>query len=326
MRVAPRRTFGRSMLAPSYALVERVQGRQQRLVYVVGAATAERARLAADLRQIAHNVREVAVLHEVSETEIRHQRSVVLLVESDHANICSPDALKAFREHDAATAVLLASRSGSRTMHQLADLVRSGLDGLSVLELESFQEIRGAVARHLRFSIPRSLTDAVIPRADSSVINADSSVINIVGLCFRLGFARHAAEDIASWLQWDRKTIWRHLNQSQLRPIHDLLELGRLAHAAVRFDETFTPIGGIAENLQFDAASLRRLCKRETRMTPKQLRQHGALKTLVETVHLHRDGALGANRNTAQSGAPHCLNCPAALSPSTREYSKVVRA
>lgn len=148
---------------------------------------------------------------------------------------------------------------------------------MEIFGLDSGDELRNAVALHLRHALPSSLVNAVAPRDDGSGKN-------IVSLYLRVGWSSHSVEEIASWLQWDRKTIWRHLHESALRPLHALLDIGCLAHAARRLDEGQAPIGLIAQSIDVDIATLRRISKRETGYSPTQLRRRGAVQTYIERV------------------------------------------
>lgn len=254
----------------------RARGRRRRVVYVVGAESVERARVAAALGAVSDALLEVRALGEVPVKVTRESAAVVVLVESGHLDSFSISALRDFRLQDAATVLLLATSSRSRTAHQLAALARLGLDGLFAIdEGESLETLRLAAARHLANPLPWSVVHSVVP-------NAASEANGILAMCLRHGDRLLAVDNIAHWLQWDRKTIYRKVTAGGLRSIHDLINLGRLLHAAIRLDETQAPIGVIAHSLQFPSPStLRRLAKRETGQTPKELRKLGAVNTTV---------------------------------------------
>ena len=107
--------------------------------------------------------------------------------------------------------------------------------------------------RSLANALPWSVVQAIVPQASK---DADS----ILALCLRVGYRPHSADSIATWLYWDRKTIYRELIQQRVRPIHDVINIDRLLHAARHLDESAASINAIAQHLCFDSLStLRRL-------------------------------------------------------------------
>ncbi len=255
--------------------------RSRRLIYVVAASTAQRKGIAETLLGVGDLCREVLGLKDVSIRDTRDSAAVVILVDDGISRVCSRDELREFRREDGATPVLLLSRESSLTMHQLADLTREGLDGLELFGAGLGEELRRTVTRRLRNALPSSLVDGILP-------NNESIGRSILALCLRIGWSSPSVADVASWLQWDRKTIWRHLHESGLRPLHHLIDIGRLAHGAVRLDESQAKVGIIAQGLGVDVATFRRLCKRETRLSPKQLQRQGAVQTLVERISIYK--------------------------------------
>lgn len=261
--------------------------RQRRVLFIVGSESPQRRQVADALRTLADDSREVLALSEVPLRTRRECSAVVILVDARLPEICSPHALSVFRAHDAATVILLAMCTGLRTAHQLAALARAGLDAFYILDgIDSLESLRRAVvARHLANALPWTLVHGVTPR------RADA----ILSFCMRHGDRPHSVDHVARWFQWDRKTIYRRLKDQRLRPVGDLINLGRLLHAALRLDRSRAPIVRsrapivtIARVLLFDPpSSLRRLTKRETRCTPTQLRDRGAVNTTIAAFRTH---------------------------------------
>jgi len=75
----------------------------------------------------------------------------------------------------------------------------------------------------------------------------------------------------------------------RLRPLRDLLNVGRLLHVVVQLDHTDRPIHVIAHDLRFDNATFRRLCQRELHYPPAQLRLQGAVQTALERLRIHQE-------------------------------------
>lgn len=257
--------------------------RPRRILCMVGGESPERSRIAGAVRVTSDDLRYAATLNDAGATIAREHAVTVGLLIDVGRNRCSPSEIRAFRAQDAATVLLLVTGSGSRTTHQLAALARAGLDGLFVVDgPDSLETLRGATARHFSNALPWSVVHKVMP-----IIASDADAI--LAFCLRHGDQPHHADAIAAWLHWDRKTIWRKLTSANFRPIHDLIDIGRLVHAAARLDERVAPIDMIARNLEIDTSTLRRLCERETGYSPTELRDRGALRTTTMSVRIHRE-------------------------------------
>jgi hypothetical protein len=275
------------MLADATRRSERTGRRNRRVLYLVGLESNHRTQIADFLRTLADDLLCVDSLGDVSLTVTRESAAVVILVDSLRSIASSAFSVKAFRSEDSATAIVLAARSGSRTTHELAAMARAGLDAICLTdEASGLTSLRQTAAKYLTHMLPWEVVHAVLPKLPGDALS-------ILSLCMRLGHRPHSAEDVATWLQWDRKTIWRKLAGARIRPVHDLLEVGRLLHAAVRFDNSAAPITVIARSLHIDASTLRRLCERETGHGPTRLRGLGAVTTTIATIGVRLGVMLG---------------------------------
>lgn len=258
---------------------ERATHRRPRVLYVVGTAS-QREHVATAIASTADEVHGVEDLADVVHGSGNASFTVVITVGGDRL-APSAEALRTFRSRDAASRLLLAMRPGSRTAHQLAALARAGLDDVSVIDTsESLEKLRRVIGRHLRTTLPPRVVGALVP-------NAGTEPGNVLGLCIRAGDRPHGVEDIARWLQWDRKTLHRKLAAQKLRSMREVLGVGRLLHAALHLDQSEATIGAIARYLQFkNPSTLRRLCDRETHLAPKVLRARGAIDTVLAVTKL----------------------------------------
>jgi AraC-like DNA-binding protein len=253
--------------------------RKRRTIYVVGSKQLYRDKVAAVLAVVGDELRYCRNLAVVRASTIRENPSVAVLVDDGDPEVCSPASLRAFRSQEAATAIFLATSSHSRTLHELAAFARAGLDGAYLIDhKEDLDQLRRVAARHLTNALPSSLVHEVIPVASAEVQS-------LFTLCIRVGDRPHSADAIANWLQWDRKTVYRRLRDARQRPLHDLLNLGRLLHVALKLDDRSIPVSRIARHLSFaNVSTLRRLCKRETGYTPRELRDRGAVRTVLAAI------------------------------------------
>ena len=256
--------------------------RQRRVLFIVGSESPQRTKVADAMRALPDDFREVRALNEVPLKTRRECTAVVILVDASTPEICSANALSVFRAHDAATVILLATHTGLRTAHEFAALARAGLDALYILDaVDSIESLRRAAAHYLANGLPWTLVQGVTPRGAEDAVR-------ILSFCLRHGDRPHGGDHVARWLQWDRKTVYRKLKDRRLRPIGDLINVGRLLHAAIRLDRSAAPITTIARALHFDTpSSLRRLVKHETGCTPTQLRHRGAVKTTIAALRTH---------------------------------------
>jgi len=273
-------SIGRKLLASG------LPRRRSRVLYVVGADGPLRGRIEATVRSIPDELRSARALGDVQVQTMRESAGVVILADESDLDVCSVASLRAYRSQDSATPILLATQLHPRTLHQLSACARAGLDAFYIVDDPAALRTLAQVAtRHLTHALPLQVVEAIVPSVSSE---GDA----IATLCLRAGHRPHSAEGVSTWLHWDRKTIYRKLAQQNLRPIHDIIGVGRLVHAALHLDESEASISSIARDLHFDSAStLRRLCGRETHCAPKELRTRGAIRTVVAMVKLHGRGS-----------------------------------
>jgi len=260
------------------------RGHQHQIVCIVDGEVAERGQVARELIAQGHSVRHAAALSDVQLNVTRANATVVILVDGGRSDAFSAASLREFRSKDAASFVLLVTQPRARSLHELAAFARAGLDGAHIIHSPSgFADVCRDVSQRLASVLPWSVVHAVVPQTAS-----DS--VGILALCVRLGDRARTVNAIARWLQWDRRTINRKISEQRFRPIHDLINLGRLLHAATLLDRTMAPISVVARRLTFDSVStLRRLCKRETGYSPTELRSRGAIRCTVAALRIRRN-------------------------------------
>jgi AraC-like DNA-binding protein len=259
--------------------------RRIRVAYVVASSPTRRREVLRALRAVVDHLKEVSDLSGVPLAEARNSATAIVLAEDSMPTSFLASALKKFREAHAAAYIVLCTRSRDRTIHQLATMVRLGLDDYVLTDDEGFRdELTRKVSRRLANTLPHEVVTQLLP-------SAPYEIQCLWSFCIRAGFRDMKVRDVARAFYYSPSTVTRRLHKVRLPSLGWLIDIGRCAHAAHRLDTTQAHVSVIAKSLGYPSSgAFANDVRRWTGRSPTQLRSRGAIDFLIRTIRSELNG------------------------------------